>query len=269
MKWTEEIFGTKKAIIGLVHLQPLPGDPEYDAVSGMEKIVEMAKEDVIALQNGGVDGLLFTNEFSMPYLQKVDDETIAAMAYVMGRLKDTIKLPYGNDCIYDSMASIALASASGACFTRGIFHGSWATSEGAMDTDGGRAKRLRHSLGIDDFKMVYYFVPESSADIGGRDAFAVMKPVYFLNKPDGLAVTGVVAGQKPDPQILKQCKDAFPETVIFASTGVRIDNVDQYMEYMDGAFIGTSFKKDGVFRNQIDENRVREFMDKVKELRKE
>lgn len=268
MKWTEEIFGTDKAIIGLVHMQPLPGDPEYDAAGGMEKIIRMAKEDVIALQNGGVDGLLFSNEFSMPYLDKVEPETVAAMAYVMGALRDVITVPYGNDCIYDALASISLAAATGACFTRGVFHGAWATSDGIKSAEGGKAKRLRHSLGIDDFKMVYYFVPESSADLGGRDATSVMKPVYFLNDPDGFAITGIVAGQKPDADTMRQCREAFPEAVLFASTGVTVDNVDQYMEYMDGAFIGTSFKKDGKFRNQIDENRVKVFMDKVKALRK-
>ena len=40
------------------------------------------------------------------------------------------------------------------------------------------------------------------------------------------------------------------------------------MEVMDGAFVGTSFKKDGKFRNGIDQCRVKDFMDKVKELRK-
>mgnify|MGYP000888392998 FL=1 len=94
-----------------------------------------------------------------------------------------------------------------------------------------------------------------------------MKPTFFLNKPDGFAISGIVAGQKPDANTLKRCKETFPEAVIFAATGVNIDNVEEYMEYMDGAFIGTSFKKDGVFHNQIDETRVKTFMDKVKVLR--
>lgn len=267
MKWTEEIFGTKKAIIGLVHMQPLPGDPQYDEEGGMEKIIRMARADVLALQNGGVDGLLFTNEYSMPYLEEVDHETVAAMAYVMGALKGIIKLPYGNDCIYDSAASVSLAAATGACFTRGIYHGVWATSEGLMGGMGAKAARLRRNLGLKKFKLIYYFVPESSADLGGRDAFAVMKPTYVLNIPDGIAIGGVVAGNKPDPSIIKECSEKYPDSVIFAATGVKFENVQDYMEYMDGAFVGTSFKKDGVFWNQIDETRVKEFMDKVKSLR--
>ena len=38
--WIEETFHTKKAVIGLVHMQPLPGDPYYDEkVHG--KVIEM------------------------------------------------------------------------------------------------------------------------------------------------------------------------------------------------------------------------------------
>ena len=55
--------------------------------------------------------------------------------------------------------------------------------------------------------------------------------------------------------------------MIFASTGVNVNNVNEYLEVADGAFVGTSFKKDGVFRNQIDQARVKEFMDKVKAFR--
>ena len=80
MFWTEELFGVKKPIIAMCHLQPMPGDPYYDQEGGMEKVVECARHDLLALQNGGVDGVMFSNEFSLPYLTKVRPETVAAMA---------------------------------------------------------------------------------------------------------------------------------------------------------------------------------------------
>lgn len=113
-----------------------------------------------------------------------------------------------------------------------------------------------------------YLIPESAGDLAGRDPYAIMKPPYFLHKPDGLAIAGIVAGQKPDADTLRECRAHFPDAVIFASTGVKIDNVEEYMEVMDGAFVGTSFKKEGRFRNGIDAERVKAFMDKVKQLRK-
>lgn len=267
--WIKKTFNTKKAVIGLVHLQPLPGDPEYDKEGGMEKIIRMAKEDVISLQNGGVDGLLFTNEFSSPYMSKVGHETVAAMAYVMGALKSVIKLPYGNDCINDEMATIAMSSATGACFTRGVFHGTWSTNAGIAEGDGGSARRLCKSLDIPDFKLIYYLMPESSGDLAERDAITLLRSTYFLDRPDAIAIAGVVAGQKPKVEDIKKCREKYPDAIIFAATGVNKDNVDQYLPYVDAMFIGTSFKKDSIFRNQIDQDRVKDFMDKIKLLRQD
>ena len=56
------------SLIHILHMQPLPGDPYYDQEGGMQKVIDMARADVLALQEGGVDGLLFTNEFSTPYI---------------------------------------------------------------------------------------------------------------------------------------------------------------------------------------------------------
>ena len=65
MSWIREMFKTEKAIIGLLHLTALPGDPFYEG--SMEKVIRQAREDLDALQEGGVDGVLLTNEFSLPY----------------------------------------------------------------------------------------------------------------------------------------------------------------------------------------------------------
>jgi hypothetical protein len=37
--WIENLFGTKKPIIGICHLQPLPGDPYYDKTTGMQEVI--------------------------------------------------------------------------------------------------------------------------------------------------------------------------------------------------------------------------------------
>ena len=50
----------------------------------MDKVVEHAREDLHALQDGGVDGIIFSNEFSLPYQRNMDMVPPAAMAYVLG-----------------------------------------------------------------------------------------------------------------------------------------------------------------------------------------
>ena len=86
MKWIEETFGTKKPIIAMCHFQAMPGDLYYDKDGGMEKVVDFARQEFLDLQEGGVDAVMFSNEFSMPYLTKVNPETTACMARVIGEL---------------------------------------------------------------------------------------------------------------------------------------------------------------------------------------
>ena len=85
-KWTKELFGVEKPIIAMCHLLPLPGDPYYDEEDGMEKVIERAAKDVEALQKGGVDGIMFSNEYSLPYLTKIEAITIG------GQPRRTVRL---------------------------------------------------------------------------------------------------------------------------------------------------------------------------------
>ena len=72
-----------------------------------------------------------------------------------------------------------------------------------------------------------------------------------------------------DTQILKRVKNTVPDTVVFANTGVRYENVEEQLSIADGAVVGTTFKKDGIFENHVDEERVKRFMDKVRSFRGE
>ena len=58
----ESTFGSRKPIIAMIHLAPLPGSPLYDRAGGMQKIVEDSARDIEALQEGGVDAVMFGNE---------------------------------------------------------------------------------------------------------------------------------------------------------------------------------------------------------------
>jgi predicted TIM-barrel enzyme len=67
--------------------------------------------------------------------------------------------------------------------------------------------------------------------------------------------------------VLKQVKEAVPETLVFANTGVKVSNVEKQLAVADGAVVGTTFKRDGYIWNEVDGKRVKEFMKKVKDFR--
>lgn len=267
MTWTKDVIGCEKPIIAMCHFQAMPGDPYYDEKSGMEKVYEAAKKDFLALQEGGADAVMFSNEFSMPYLTNVKTETVAAMASVIGRLKQYIQIPFGVNVLWDPYKSLDLAAATGALFIREIMSGVYASDFGLWDTNTGEVARHRKQLGIDHVKLLFNIVPEAAVYLAERDIASIAKTTVFNGKPDALCVSGLTAGSEMDAQIFKQVKDAVGDTLVFCNTGCRLDNIDRHLAYADGAVVGTTFKVDGKFENPTDSCRVKEFMDKVRAIR--
>lgn len=268
MEWSKEVFGTEKPIIAMCHIRALPGDPMYDEEKGMDYVLAKAMEDLQALQNGGVDAVMFSNEFSLPYLKKAEPETTAAMAAVIGQLKSVIKLPFGVNVLWDPYASLDLAAATGACFIREVMSGCYSGDLGLWDNDAGKITRHRKKLGLmNKVKMLYNIYPESATYLGGRDIVDVARTNVFNNQPDALLVSGATAGADTDTSILKRVKEALPDAYVFCNTGCKLETVEMQLSVADGAIVGTYFKQDGNFSNFVDYDRVARFMDKVRSIR--
>ncbi|QVK21821.1 BtpA/SgcQ family protein [Mycoplasmatota bacterium] len=267
MMWTEEVFNVKKPIIAMCHLLALPGDPGFDHEKGMDYVVEMARKDFLALQEGGVDAVMFSNEFSLPYLTDVKTETVAAMARIIGELMPLIKIPFGVNVLWDAKKSLDLAVATGAKFVREIFTGVYASDFGLWNTNVGETARHQHRIGAQGVKCLYNIVPEAAAYLAERSIESIAKSTVFNNQPDALCVSGLTAGSETDSEILKRVKDTVSSTVVFANTGVNPNNVCEQLTIADGAVVGTTFKYDGKFENHVDISRVESFMKIVKNFR--
>ena len=265
--WLEEVFGCPKPIIGMCHLNALPGDPSFDKQGGMQEVIDWARRDLLALQNGGIDAVMFSNEFSLPYLTRVETVTVAAMARIIGELMPEIGVPFGVNVLWDPAASLDLAVSTDARFVREIFTGVYASDFGLWNTDCGAVVRHQHAIGAQDVKLLFNIIPEAAQYLADRDMVDVAKSTVFNNKPDALCVSGLTAGRQADTHILKNVKDAVADTPVFANTGVRLENVAEQLAIADGAVVGTTFKHDGVFQNHVDQSRVQDFMDQVKAIR--
>ena len=263
MTWIKDLFGTHKPIIAMVHFHPLPGDPDYARDEGMGKVLEYARADLEALQNGGVEGLMFSNEASLPYLTKVETVTVAAMAYLIGELRSGITIPFGVNVLWDPLASIDLAAATGASFVREIFTGVYASDFGLWNTNCGRAVRHKHAIGAESVRLLFNIAPEAAAYLAPRDIADIARSTVFNNKPDGLCVSGLIAGAETSSEDLLRVKEAVPDTPVFVNTGVHINNVEEQLAIADGAIVGTTFKQDGYIWNLVDPERVLTFMEKV------
>ena len=267
MRWLKDLFHTDKPIIAMCHLKAMPGDPGYDAQGGMEAVVDSARENLLALQAGGVDAVMFSNKASLPYLTKVETITTACMARVITELRPEIRVPFGVNVLWDPAASIDLAVATGGQFVREIFTGVYASDYGMWNTNCGEVIRHQHAVHGQHVKLLFNIVPESAVYMAERHIVDIAKSTVFVSKPDALCVSGITAGAEASIDTLRQVKAAVPETVVLANTGVRLSNVDEMLAVADGAIVGTTFKRDGYIWNDVDTDRVKAFMDKVHTLR--
>ena len=273
MLWTETMFHVKKPIIAMLHLDPLPSDPRWHCGDSVEAVVQHALEDLRALQNGGVDGILISNEFSLPYQRHMNFVTPAVMAYVVGRLKDEIRVPFGVDCISDGEATIELAAAVGADFVRGTFCGVYVGDGGLYNNDFSALLRRKAALHLDNLKMLYFINPESDRNLDTRPLADIAKSTIFKAHPDGLCISANAAGQDVDDALITSVKEANPEVVVLCNTGCRPDIIVRKLRCGDAAVVGTYFKEGGKLEDsrlrnlRVDESRVKEFMAVVHSFR--
>lgn len=265
--WLDEVFAVRKPVIAMLHLSALPGDPGFDSAAGIRAVVDRARGELAALQEGGVDGVMISNEFSLPYLTKTEPITAIAMARIIGELLPDFSVPYGVNVLWDGRASIDLAVATGAQWVREIFTGVYASDFGLWNTNVGEVARHRHRIGGDGVKLLFNIVPESAVYLADRDLASVTATTVFATKPDAICVSGLTAGASTDTQALQVVKNNAGAVPVFVNTGVRAHNAADQLSIADGAVVGTYFKEDGVFENRAVTSRVSELMAAVKEFR--
>ena len=263
--WLKDLFKVEKPVIGMVHLQAMPTDPKYDIEGGIAKIVDMARKDLVALQDGGVDGILFCNEFSIPYTRKVNGTIIATFSEVVGELKQDLKLPFGITCASSPKATFDIAAATDADFVRTHYHGANAGVSGINDYDPGDIERYRFYTGCSKVKVLTAVIQEGTKQIAERPLKEVVKTLTFNINPDGLLIYSSTPGSSIDVEQVKTVKE-ITHTPVLASNGVKPETVKEILKYADGCVVGTGIKFDGDFYKGVDVNRVKLLMKNARSL---
>jgi uncharacterized protein len=261
-----DVFEQPKPIIAMAHLLPLPGTPRYDAEGGIDANVEAVLNDIEALQQAGVDAIMFGNEGDRPYVTRATPETLAAMAVIVARVAPSLTVPFGVNYLWDPVASVALAHATGAAFVREIFTGVYESDMGLWQPDAASALRLRRNLGASCL-LLFNVNAEFASLIGQRDVVTRAKSAVFSALADGICVSGPMTGQPVVVSEMAAVKEAVGDVPVIANTGVRLENVGDVLGVADAAVVGTSLKRDGNTWNPVDPDRAMRFMDTVRELR--
>ena len=266
MSSLDEIFGVRKPVVAMLHLPGLPGRPLHDVAGGPDAILAPVARDLDVLQEAGFDGVLFCNEKDYPYQLKVGVEVAAAMAATIGRLRERLHVPFGVNLLWDPMASLAVARATGARFIREVLTGVYESDLGIIQPNIGDISAYRVAIGAADVALFDNISPEFSSSLGSRSVADRARGADFLGM-DAILISGWAAGSPMAMSDLLAAKEAAPNTPVVANTGVRADRAAEIMKVADGAIVGTSLKVDGITWNPVDPRRAHELMDAVRKLR--
>ena len=265
-QWIKDLFGTEKPVIGVLHMHAMPTDPKYDHKAGIQGVLEAARKDLHAYQDGGIDGVLFCNEFSIPYIPDVHTVTVASMARVIGELRSEIKVPMGVTVAADAMKGFDLAAAVEADFIREVLPGASAGVYGISDIHPGELERHRAELDLMNCKTMTAVVPEGTRFLAPRPLEEVAKTLAFNLNPDVMLVYSTTPGTAIDVEQVETIKSV-TDTPVFASNGVKAETVKDIFKVADGAVVATSTKVDGKFFNPVDVDRVRNLMANARSAR--
>ena len=265
----KEMFGAEKPIIGMVHLLPLPGAPGYDFY-GMEAVIEHALRDAEALISGGVDGLIVENMWDLPYYvgMGVPPEEMTAQAVAARAVVEAVDVPVGINVIHNGgRVTLAVALASGADFIRVcLLTGARVWDTGEFDHGcAAELLRWRKNLGAEHIKIFADVDKKHSVAFPGIDLATHIEWTEFY-LADALIVSGKMTCAAPELEKVRRARELATRPVLMGS-GTTADNIAQFLQYADGAIVGTALKLDGIAENPVDVERVKRYMEAVEAAR--
>lgn len=258
------LFGRPKAVIGVIHSRPLPGAPAYDG-EAMEAIYDYAVRETEQYAAGGMDGVIVENHGDIPFLKPDDigQETVSAMAVMADRVRRACGLPVGINVLANgALPATAIAKASGAAFIRvNQWANAYVANEGIVEGPAAKATRYRSWLRAQGLKIFadVHVKHGAHAIVADRSIPELTRDAEFFDA-DVVIATGQRTGDSATREEILTIKGA-TELPVVVGSGAHAGNVGQILALCDGVIVASSLKRDGVWWNEVDPERVRRFMD--------
>jgi len=250
------IFGVRRALIGMIHVQALPGTP--DSKLSVDEICEAAVADAHQLRDAGFHGLMIENMHDRPYLKReVGPEIVAAMAAVGREVRRAASLPLGVQILGGAnRAALAAALVCDADFVRVEgFVFSHVADEGLMESDAGELLRYRRAIGADTVRIFADIKKKhASHSITGDVELVETAHAAEFFLADGVIITGAVTGHAADRSQVKAVSKAVGIPTLVGS-GVTPENLADFKS-ADAFVVGSVLKHGGLWSNPVDPGRL-------------
>ncbi len=266
----ETLFPVRKPIIGVIHLQALPGAPRYNGQK-MSEIYAAAVTDAGTLSEGGVDGIILENASDMPFSrpEHIGPETVAALTAACLAVRAAVSTPIGITCVANGVIpALGIAKAVGARWIRANqWVNAYVANEGILNGPAPEAMRYRSRIRADDvaiFADVHVKFGAHAITADRSIAEQATDAEWF--DADVLIASGTRTGSPTEPREVDEVRSGTNLPVIVGS-GLSADQVPELFASADGAIIGQWLKHDGRWWNPVDPRRAEQLMNAVAKVR--
>lgn len=265
----------RKALIGMVHVQALPGAPDHRVP--IDQIADQAAQEARILAESGFDAVMIENMHDRPYVHgDHGPEIVAGMTRVglavRGAIAATQKtLPVGIQILSGgNREALAVALAIGAPFIRcENFVFAHIADEGLLaKAEAGPLLRYRRQIGAQHIQILCDVKKKHAshaltADVSLADA---VESAEFFGA-DGVIITGTATGKPTNEHDVETARRATKLPVLVGS-GVTPDQVSALLAHADALIVGSWIKRDGHWASPVDPGRCRDMVEAMNAARR-
>ncbi len=251
------LFPMPCPLIGVVHLQPLPGAPLW--AGDLEAVQAAALADARAYVEGGADGLIVENFGDAPFWgERVPPETVASMARIATAVVAAIPLPVGLNVLRnDALAALAIAQASGARFIRvNVLTGATVTDQGLLQGPAAELLRRRRLLGAEGIRILADVLVKHGAPLAPLMLEEAVRDVLARGGADGVIVSGSGTGLPTSLDDLRRARSAASGAPVLIGSGACLETMATLAAACDGVIAGTALKLEGLVHRPVEAARV-------------
>ena len=261
----EKLFGKRPALIGVVHLLPLPGSPRY--AGNFQAVLEQALRDARSYADAGFDGLIVENFGDAPFFAgQVGPETVAALAVVTSKIRTAVDLPVGVNVLRnDARAALSVAAVAGGNFIRVNVHtGAMVTDQGLIQGDAAATLRYRKTLSADVRIFADVLVKHAAPLVEVPLEQAAVETIE-RGLADAVILTGKATGAEADPVAVASVKEVLPDVPVLVGSGIMPVNLRHFAR-ADGFMVGSAAKVGGKASGPVDLERARALVEAIEEV---
>jgi membrane complex biogenesis BtpA family protein len=229
-----------KTIIGAVHLPPLLTcrDPKV-----LEQALVNATFDTVAFLDGGVDAIVFENNYDYPHSEFISADAVNIMLEIGNAIKAKSTVPVGVSVLWnDYRSALLIAKKLGLDFIRvPAFVDTVETNYGVMRARAEEVVEYRKEIEAEAV-MIFADIHVKHSKLISLHSLTESAKLAIEKCADALIITGKWTGESPDITDLLETRHAVDDFPILIGSGFSDKNAAALLEIADGAIVSTSLK---------------------------